>query len=61
MWVQTVCIVNQQKILEIKILTGKEIKVNFNGDWSVSLKVLTLKAPILTAADDKFSDIFPNF
>ena len=22
---------------------------------------LTLKAPITTAADDKFSDIFPNF
>ena len=24
-------------------------------------KTLTLKAPITTAADDKFCDIFPNF
>ena len=24
-------------------------------------EVLTLKAPIMTAADDKFCDIFPNF
>ena len=25
------------------------------------IKFLTLKAPITTAADDKFCDIFPNF
>ena len=31
--------------------------------WSVGLdfKGLTLKAPIKTAADDNFHDIFPNF
>ena len=29
---------------------------NYPGD-----KELTLKAPITTAADDKFCDIFPNF
>ena len=28
---------------------------------SVTIKVLTLKAPITTAADDKFCDIFANF
>ena len=27
----------------------------------MGLWYLTLKAPITTAADDKFSDIFPNF
>ena len=29
--------------------------------WLSSQNILILKAPITTAADDKFCDIFPNF
>ena len=28
---------------------------------ALTLNVLTLKAPVTTAADDKFCNIFPNF
>ena len=29
--------------------------------WILRYRLLTLKAPITTAADDKFCNIFPNF
>ena len=32
-----------------------------NNKQFTSVSMLTLKAPIRTAADDKFCDIFPNF
>ena len=35
--------------------------VALGGDQFLWYTYLTLKAPITTAADDKFSDILPNF
>ena len=40
------------------------IKTKFAGgykNWLFARKELTLKAPIMTAADDNFCDTFPNF
>ena len=31
------------------------------SNWNYMLKNLTHKAPIMTAADDKFGNNFPNF
>ena len=50
-------------------VSGKESSIScFNNVLSDAYKkrlwikfILSLKAPITTAADDKFCDIFPNF
>ena len=42
------------------LLTAKTLKWLETKNWLLQ-EVLTLKAPILTAADDQFCDIFPNF
>ena len=34
---------------------------SIHWEYALVYTMLTLKAPITTAADDKFCDIFPNF
>ena len=33
----------------------------FQKSWTFEIQILTLKAQITTAADNKFCDIFPDF
>ena len=45
-------------VVTIQCIHGNEIADKVNV---LKFLFLTVKAPITTAADDKFSDIFPNF
>ena len=48
------------KYANLSIYTYDLVSTQVSIIWSV-LKELTLKAPITTAADDKFRNNFPNF
>ena len=49
------CIQNRELLIE------EEVRITIDPFHRFRIFILTLKAPITTAADDKFCDIFPNF
>ena len=49
---------NIQKLYSLKVCI---LLKQMTFDYFFSLFYLTLKAPITTAADDKYGDNFPNF
>ena len=43
------------------IFYNYRLNTQVNEGWVNDMNTLSLKAPITTAADDKFCDTFPNF
>ena len=46
--------------IKISFSHDKVLKLKIGPPKDVHIKGLTLKAPIMTAPDDNFCDIFPN-